>query len=104
MDKYYIVMTEWLMPTEGGREFIEEYDTWEEANERALEEVQSEIHSDGFFGECKGNDKECWQVNSQTDKGKKIGWMIDEANGLSNWFFFARIIEVPKFEYHGKEI
>ena len=105
MDKYYIVMKEWLMPNESGREFVEEYDTLEQALGRAEKECQAEEDSSSFFGNVQNErDFESYEVNSQLDTNKKIGWMISEKNGLTDYFFFVRVIEVPKFEYHGKEI
>ena len=39
---YYIVVTEWLYPTESGRELCDDYDTYERALEVARQLVEDE--------------------------------------------------------------
>lgn len=40
--KYYIVVNEWLYPTESGRDIIGDFDTLEEAEQVAAQQVEEE--------------------------------------------------------------
>lgn len=91
--KYYIVMNEWLYPTESGREYIDDYDTLAIASvmakfqyEKELPnflEVNSEIYTQG---EC---------INS---KGECEGYLITSSQYEEESMFFRSVIierEIP---------
>lgn len=86
--KYYIVVTEWLYPTESGREVITDFDTKDEALVRCFELCDDEL--DGFFHVC----GDYLAPEQYKDKDGNEGVVITSMNGLDDWYFKAKIVEV----------
>jgi hypothetical protein len=86
--KYYIVVSEWLYPTESGRLLIDDFDTKDEALKNAREAVELERAT--FSESCKTDPT---AVNQYTD-GTNDGFLITAKNGLDEWWFAAKVIEV----------
>ena len=87
-NKYYIVVTEWLYPTESGREVITDFDTKDEALTRCFEVCDDEL--DLFSREC----GDYLAPSHYMDDDGSEGVIITVKNGLDEWFFQAKVIEV----------
>ena len=82
------MVTEWLYPTESGREVITDFDTKDEALTRCFEICDDEL--DNYWENC-GD-----YLNPghfAADDGVE-GVIITAKNGLDEWFFQAKVIEV----------
>ena len=89
--KYYIVVAEWNYPTETGRETIGDFDSKDEALTRGFELCDSEY--DNFYDNC-GDPlppEEC------KDEDGNSGVIITPKNGLDDWFYVVRIVEMRNF-------
>ena len=86
--KYYIVVTEWLYPTESGREVITDFDTKDEAFVRCFELCDDEL--DVYSSEC----GDYLAPEQYEDKDGNEGVVITSKNGLDDWYFKAKIVEV----------
>ena len=90
---YYIVMNEWLYPTESGREFIGDYDTLAIAREQAKFEYTNEI--DNFLDV---NGEIYTQGETVNSKGECEGYIICSSQYEEENMFFRSVIikrEVP---------
>ena len=83
-EKYYIVVTEWLYPTESGRDVITDFDTKEEALVKCFELCDDEL--DNYAQAC--------GIDYLPPEQYKDGVIITAKNGLDEWFFNAKIVEV----------
>ena len=86
--KYYIVVTEWLYPTESGREVITDFDTKDEALVRCFELCDDEL--DNYWKTC----GDYLTPGHFTNEDGNEGVIITAKNGLDEWFFQAKVIEV----------
>jgi hypothetical protein len=86
--KYYIVVTEWLYPTESGREVIADFDTRDEALVRCFELCDAEL--DNYSQAC----GDYLAPEQYEDKDGNAGVVITSKNGLDDWYFKAKIVEV----------
>lgn len=84
---YYIVVTEWLYPTESGRDLYDDYDTYEEALEVARQIVEDERRDN--WSEATNTDP--YTIDFSRDSN---GYIITAKNGLEEWWFQAKIIKV----------
>lgn len=89
-NRYYIVVTEWLYPTESGREIFNDFDDYDEALETAYNLVQDEIENYTEATKCEPspityNLKETLNTD---------GYIITDKKGLKDWWFQAKIVEV----------
>ena len=85
--KYYTVVTEWLYPTESGRDVIAEFDNKDEALVRCFELCDDELDN---YGDVCGD--YLWPTQYK-DKDGNEGVIITAKNGLDDWFFSAKIVE-----------
>ena len=85
-NKYYIVVTEWLYPTESGREVFNDFDDYDEALETAYSLVKDEIEN---FTEATKCEPTPIIYSLNTD-----GYIITDKNCLKDWWFQAKIVEV----------
>lgn len=86
--KYYIVMAEWLYPTESGREFFGDFDSKDEALTRCFEVCDDEL--DVYSSEC----GDYLTPSHYIDDDGSEGVIISAKNGLDDWYFKVKIIEV----------
>ena len=86
--KYYIVVTEWLYPTESGREVITDFDTKDEALTRCFELCDDEL--DNYCENC----GDYLTPGHFTNDDGVEGVIVTAKNGLDEWFFQAKVIEV----------
>jgi Holliday junction resolvase RusA-like endonuclease len=86
--KYYIVVTEWLYPNESGREVITDFDTKDEALVRCFELCDDEL--DNYWKNC----GDYLTPGHFTNDDGSEGVIITAKNGLDEWFFQAKVIEV----------
>ena len=87
-NKYYIVVTEWLYPDESGREVITDFDTKDEALTRCFELCDDELDNYGLV--C----GDYLAPEQYKDKNGVEGVIITTKNGLDDWYFKAKIVEV----------
>lgn len=87
-DKYYIVVAEWLYPTESGRDVIADLDTKDEALVSCFELCDDELDK---YGLACGDYLASKQYK---DKDGNEGVVITSKNGLDEWYFKAKIVEV----------
>lgn len=85
-NKYYIVVTEWLYPTESGREAMSDWNTFEEALNECHTLVLEEVYNYSDVTKC---DPTPITLNSNQN-----GYLITDGKGLEDWWFQAKIIEV----------
>lgn len=85
-NKYYIVVTEWLYPTESGREAMSDWDSFADALKECEDLVFKEIRN---YWEATCCDPTPISLNSTKD-----GYLITDNKGLEDWWFQAKIIEV----------
>jgi hypothetical protein len=88
-NKYYIIVTEWLYPTESGRDIGCDYDTLNEALEECKKIVESEINT--YSKTCNTDPT---PINSFKKNGNINGYLITAKNGLDEWWFQAKVVEV----------
>ena len=86
--KYYIVVTEWLYPNESGREVITDFDTKDEALVKCFELCDDEL--DNYSQVC----GDYLTPEQYKDVEGNEGVAITPKNGLDEWFFQAKVIEV----------
>lgn len=87
--EYYIVINEWNYPTESGREFIDDFDTIQEAETCAESECDKEL--DNFIEACgdyyrEGSGR---TVNEYLDC---IGYELNSSSDENNNYFFRSAI------------
>ena len=87
-DKYYIVVAEWLYPTESGRDVITDFDTKDEALVRCFELCDEELDNYGLA--C----GDYLAPEQYKDDDGTEGVIVTAKNGLDEWYFKAKIIEV----------
>ena len=87
--KYYIVVTEWLYPTESGRDVFYDFDTKEEALSMCAELTRTEKYN--FADACKCDPS---PANAVTKNGKTVGFLITDKNGNEEWWYCAKVVEV----------
>ncbi len=87
-DKYYIVVTEWLYPNESGREVITDFDTKDEALVKCFELCDDEL--DNYSQVC----GDYLAPEQYKDVEGNEGVAITPKNGLDEWFFHAKVVEV----------
>ena len=91
-NKYYVVVIEWNYPTETGRDIVADFDSRDEAMAKAFETARDELDN---FKQVAGDalsPEEC--EGSNGDVG---GVIITPKNGLDEWFFIARVLEIEMF-------
>lgn len=95
--KYYIVINEWLYPTESGRDFVGTFDTLEEAVKAAKNEYDVEFQN---FRDMNGvYMAACGEVaNSKTMELTGFSLNSSEYEEYNMWFY-SKIITVE----HGQE-
>ena len=87
---YFLVVQEWLYPTESGRDVESDtYDTKEEALEVCADLVRTE--KSNFSDACKCDPS---PANAVTKDGKTAGFVITDKNGMEDWWFCAKVVEV----------
>lgn len=86
--KYYIVVTEWLYPTESGRDVITDFDTKDEALVRCFELCDDELDNYGLV--C----GDYLAPEQYEDEDGGTGVIVTAKNGLDEWYFKAKVIEV----------
>lgn len=86
--RYYIVATEWNYPTETGRDVIADYDTKDEAVRACFNLCNEEL--DNYWLNC----GDYLPPSRFTDDDGVKGVIITAKNGLDDWFFQAKVIEV----------
>jgi hypothetical protein len=84
---YYIVVTEWLYPTESGRDLCNDCDTYEQALETARQLVEDERRDN--WSEATHTDPSTIDFNRDSN-----GYIITDKSGLEDWWFQAKIIKV----------
>ena len=84
---YYIVVTEWLYPTESGRDLCGDYDTYEQSLEVARQLVEDERRDN--WSEATHTDPPTIEFNIDSN-----GYIITDKSGLEEWWFQAKIIKV----------
>jgi hypothetical protein len=84
---YYVVITEWLYPTESGRDLGGDYDTYDEALNVARQLVEDECRDN--WSEATHTDPSTIDFNSDSN-----GYIITDKSGLEDWWFQAKIIKV----------
>ena len=89
LPKYYILVEEWLYPTESGRDFVNDYDTIEEAEEAALDACGCEKYNFSYACKCDPTTPSLVKEN-----GKTIGAIITDKNGTEDWWYAVKIVEV----------
>ena len=95
---YFMVVSEWNYPTESGRDFECDFDTLEEAKNRAKELCLSERSN---FAEATGCDPLTpASVDLGSDEMDGFRHVITPKNGLDEWWYSARGIPVV----HGEGI
>lgn len=93
-DVYYLVVSEWLYPTDSGRE-VESltFDTQKEALDACKKMCQKELPN--YQQVCGDALPPCHFLDSDNDEG----WCITAKNGLDNWEYSCRVIPV-KWKVH----
>ncbi len=87
---YFIVVNEWLYPTESGRDFVCIYDVYEQALNRAKYECANELSN---YEDACGCD--ALQPDPVEDwDGVPSKFVITAKNGLDEWWFSSKIIAV----------
>lgn len=86
--KYYIVVSEWNYPTESGREVITDFDTKDEALVRCFELCHDELDNYGLA--C----GDYLAPEQYKDDDGVEGVIVTSKNGLDEWYFKTKIIEV----------
>jgi hypothetical protein len=86
-NKYCIVVTEWLYPTESGRDLEGDYDTYEQAIEAARQLVEDERRDN--WTEATHTDPTTVDYYIDSD-----GYIITDKSGLEDWWFQAKVIKV----------
>ena len=87
-NKYYIVVAEWHYPTESGRDVIADLDTKDEALVSCFELCDDEL--DNYAQVC----GDYLAPEQYQDKDGNEGVVITSKNGLDDWYFKAKIVEV----------
>lgn len=90
-NRYYIAIEEWLYPTESGREFIDDFDTFEDAVKCAKELCESETYN---FSHATGCDPLPPAVVELKPDGKSIRYVITPKNGLDDWWYSVKVVEM----------
>lgn len=93
--RYYILMEEWLYPTESGREYVCDYDNIEDAIRYARKACMAENYN---FAHACGCDPSSPDETVNKD-GNTIGVIITDKKGLEDWWYAIKIIPVE----HGFE-
>lgn len=89
-DPYFVVINEWLYPTESGHSVEGTYLVYENALNRCKEECEKELFN--YADVC-----ECDPLRPATEcgwDGVPQKFIITAKNGLDEWWFASRIIEV----------
>ena len=90
MNSYYIVVQEWLYPTESGRDVLADtYDDVAEATASARRCVESEVFNYDRATGCTPT-----PVEETEDFQSKAAFIITDKAGLEEWWFAAKVIEV----------
>lgn len=87
---YYILVEEWLYPTESGREVHDDYDSYEAALAKAKEFCEDEMYNFLHATGCDPTHPEAF-INRD---GSKQGVCITCLNGLDRWWYAVKIIPV----------
>lgn len=84
---YYAVMKEWNYPCESGRDFVDDFDTYEEALAKSMEICEEEM--DNFCANIGGD---C--LNPEELGGEDKGVIVTSKMGLDHFYFACRIVEM----------
>jgi len=90
--EYFAVFEEWLYPTESGHDFMQEFDTLDEAAEYAKKLCDKERMNFSSATGCDPLPTEPLYVDGDLKR-----YLITPKNGLEEWWYSARIIEI----HHG---
>ena len=86
-ETYYLVINEWLYPTESGRDFVDDYDTHEAAMSRCREECERERANYEEVSNCKARLDQCEKANFN-------GCLMTTSDKCVEWHFLSRVIAV----------
>ena len=89
-NRYFVVFSEWLYPTESGRDFVGDYDTLEEALAACEESCNEEVEN---YGRVCGDPLPPSPYSDSPEKPPR-GWCITPKNGLEDWWYAAKVMEV----------
>ena len=88
---YYILVEEWLYPTESGRDVCDgSYDSYGAALAGAKEFCEDEMYNFAYATKCDPTHPEAF-INRD---GSKQGVCITCVNGLDEWWYAVKIIPV----------
>ena len=88
--KYYAVFTEWLYPAESGRDFLEEYDSEEDALDAARKECENERQNyETVCGDALPPVRYAATANSPAG-----GYCLTARDGITEWWFAAKVVPV----------
>lgn len=89
-NRYYVCMEEWLYPAESGREYLENYDSYEDALRKAMNRCEGEMANFAFATGCDPTRPRAFI----SEMGAKQGVCITCENGLDEWWYAVKIITV----------
>lgn len=89
--KYYAVFTEWLYPTESGRDFLDDFDTEADALEAAKKACEDERMN---YGVACGAEALPPSLYADAASTPPRGYCLTAKNGLDEWWFAAKVIPV----------
>lgn len=106
--QYYVVVEEWLYPTESGRNIIGAFDVSSQASDQAesvllkareLAEAEEENFEINCKVDCLPATQYCnvngYNANMSKDE---IGYIITSKIGLDNWYYAVRIIPISSID------
>lgn len=85
---YYIVMEEWNYPCESGRNFVKDYDTFDEAMNCARKRCEEE--ETNF---CENVKEDCLPAESFGGPGEDSGFIVTTRMGLDDFYYRCIVIE-----------
>lgn len=89
---YYAVFLEWLYPTESGRDFLDDFDTEEDALEAAKKACEDELRNYGAA--CGGDALPPSPYASTAPNASPQGYCLTAKNGIDEWWFAAKVLPV----------
>lgn len=87
--EYFAVFEEWLYPTESGHDFMQEFDTFDEAAEYAKKLCDEERMNFSSATGCDPLPTELLYVDGEPER-----YLITAKDGLEEWWYSARIIKI----------
>lgn len=85
--RYFIVHEEWNYPTESGREFVDDFDTYDKALAKAMQLCEDEMQNfcDSIKGDC---------LDPEELGGPNKGVILTSKMGLDPFYYACRITEI----------